>query len=201
MNFDDLKNSYQSLGFNGDENVNISFTRKVEGVVEKVRNEDRRDKRLLVVVSIMFVVLAIIYTILGILKYVDSPESSSWWGYGFYVLAILSALPVFRYKYRKISRSDYDAPVIQFIDDVEKKFAFFPKEYALAIIPFFILADISIVYMFADGKPLTIQSILSAQIPLVGGLGVGLIIGAVLWYSRKLPILEELRSIRKSMEG
>ena len=84
---------------------------------------------------------------------------------------------------------------------MEKKFAFFPKEYALAIIPFFILADIFIVYMFADGKPLTIQSILSAQIPLVGGLGVGLIIGAVLWYSRKLPILEELRSIRKSMEG
>jgi len=199
MNFDDIKSSYQSLSFEGGDSASIDFTRKVEGAVEKVRNEDRRDKRLLVAVSILFVALAIIYTILGVLKYLDSPEGSSWWGYGFYVLAILSALPVYRYKYRKISRSDYDAPVIQFIDDVEKKFAFFPKEYALAIIPFIILADISIVYMFADGKPLTIQSILIAQIPLVGGLGIGLIIGAVLWFSRKLPILEELRRIKKSI--
>ena len=63
------------------------------------------------------------------------------------------------------------------------------------------MASIAVCYIFADGKPLTIQSILTAQIPLIIGLTVGLIIGVSLWYHRKKPILDELRSIRKSMEG
>lgn len=200
MNFDDLKNSYQSLGFNGDENVNISFTRKVEGVVEKVRKEDKRDKALLVAVAIMLTGIGILYTIMGIVKYLDSPEGSRSWGYALYVLGIITVMPYLIYKIRQINHTSYDVPVVQFIGNVEKRYALFQVDQ-LFILPFLVLAGVAVSYLFADGKPLTIQSILLAQIPLVVGGTIGFIIGLSLWYRRKLPILDELRSIRKSMEG
>ncbi|WP_320054773.1 hypothetical protein [uncultured Acetobacteroides sp.] len=199
MNIDDLKNSFQSLSYNSDENMNVDFTRKVEGIVEKVRKEDHRDRLIIVGAGIMMIVFAVIYSAIGLIEYLENPHGSSWWGYGLYVLSILSILPVFRYKYRKIGRSDYNAPVIQFIADVEKKFAFFPKEYAISMIPFLILADASIVYIYAGNQAPTLQNVLSAQIPIFGGLGLGLLIGAILWYAKKLPILEELRAIKSNL--
>lgn len=199
MNIDDLKNSFQSLSYKGDDMVNLEFTRRVESVVEKVRKEDRRDKLMLVGAGIMLGAFAIIYAIIGVLKYVDAPDSTAWWGYGLYVLAIISALPIIRYKYRKIGSSDYNAPVTKFISDVEKKFAFFPKEYAIAMIPFMLLTDASAVYLFAGSNKPNLQNILEAQIPIVAGLAIGLIIAAILWYTQKLPILEELRAIKANI--
>jgi hypothetical protein len=200
MNIDDLKNSYQSLSFKGNENENIDFTRKVESIVEKVKQQDRRDKMILVIATILLIVLAINYTISGTVAFLKNPEGTMWWGDGLYALAILTALPVFRYKYKKIGASNYNAPVVQFIKDVEKKFAFFPKEYRIRIIPFLLLSDASAIYIFAEnGKP-TIQSSLMAQIPIVVGLGIGLVIGTILWYTKKLPILEELRAIKSNIE-
>lgn len=200
MNFDDLKNSYQSLGFNGDENVSIDFTRRVEGVVEKVRKEDQKDKVLLVAVCILLAGIALIYTLVGMVKYIEDPESRSSWGFAIYVLGVFTALPYLIYKIREIKHTRYDVPVAKFIANVEKRYALFQLEQ-LFILPFLVLAGVAVCYMSADGKPLTIQGVLMAQIPLIIGLTVGLIIGISLWYRRKLPILEELRSIRKSMEG
>lgn len=199
MNFDDLKNSYQSLNFNSEENANIIFTHRVEGVVEKVRKEDRRDKTMMVAVSIFLAGIGILYTIGGIVKYLDSPEGDSFWGYAIYVLGIITTFPFLIYKIRQIKHTSYDIPVAQFIANVEKRYALFQLDQLL-ILPFLVMASIAVCYLFADDKPFTIQGILIAQIPLIIGLTVGLIIGVSLWYSRKLPILEELRSIRKSIE-
>jgi phosphoglycerol transferase MdoB-like AlkP superfamily enzyme len=199
MNIDDIKNSYQSLAYSSDSTASIDFTRKVEGIVEKVRKEDRRDKMILVVGGILLGVFAVIYAIQGVVAYIEKPGGTMWWGDGFYVLAILTVLPVFRYKYKKIGASRYDAPVAQFIEEVEKKFAFFPKEYAILIIPFVVLADASMIYIFAENGRPTLHGSLLAQIPLIVGLGVGLAIAAVLWYTKKLPILEELRAIKSNL--
>lgn len=199
MNIDDLKNSFQSLAYKGDENVNLEFTRKVEGIVERVRKEDRRDKMILAAASILMVTFAAIYAIVGIMEYIEKPNSSAWWGYGLYVLGILSVLPIFRYKYKKIGASDYNAPVAQFIADVEKKFAFFPKEYAIALIPFLILSDVSLVYIRAGAHAPTLTNVLEGQITLILGVGIGLIVAAIMWYTQKLPILEELRAIKASI--
>ena len=200
MNIDDFKNSFQSLSYNSDENMNVEFTRKVEGVVEKVRKEDKRDKTLLVAVSILLIGIGILYAIAGIVKYLDNPEGNGSWGYAIYVLGIITVIPYLIYKIRQINHTCYDIPVVKFIANVEKRYALFQLEQ-LFILPFLVMASIAVCYIFADGKPLTIQSILTAQIPLIIGLTVGLIIGVSLWYRRKKPILEELRSIRKSMEG
>lgn len=200
MNIDDFKNSYQSLGFEGGDNASIDFTRQVEGVVEKVRKEDKWDKTLLVAVSILLIGIGIIYTIEGIVKYLDNPEGKGFWGYGIYVLGIVTVIPYFIYKIRQIKHTCYDVPVVKFIANVEKRYALFQLDQ-LFILPFLVLAGVAVCYLFADGKPLTLQGILIAQIPLVVGGTVGFIIGLRLWFRRKKPILEELRSIRKSMEG
>jgi hypothetical protein len=199
MNFDDIKSSYQSLSFEGGDSASIDFTRKVEGAVEKVQKEDRRDKILLISVSVMLGGIGLIYGLIGILEYLDNPQGNGSWGYAIYVLGIITVLPYFVYKIRQIKKTCYDVPVAQFIANVEKRYALFQIDQ-LFILPFLVLADVAMVYMMAEGNAPTIKVIIVAQIPLIMGFTIGLAIGLVLWYSRKLPILEELRRIKKSIE-
>jgi hypothetical protein len=200
MNIDELKNSFQQLTLQNDQEGDIDFTRKVATIVERVRKEDRRDRIMLIGASILLILLCINIAIIGVDKYLSNPHGDDWWGEALYVLSIFSILPVFYYKYRKIGRSNYDAPVSQFIADVEKKFAFFPKEYVLLILPFIILADTSIIFMTAESSHPTMHDALIAQIPIFSGLTIGLIIGGTMWYFQKLPILDELRTIKKSIK-
>ncbi len=199
MNFDDIKSSYQSLSFEGGDSASIDFTRKVEDAVEKVQKEDRWDKILLISVSILLGGIGLIYGLVGILEYLDNPQGSGSWGYAIYVLGIITVLPYFVYKIRQIKKTCYDVPVAQFIANVEKRYALFQIDQ-LFILPFLVLADIALVYMMADGNAPTVEGIIMAQIPLVIGFTVGLVLGVRLWYTRKLPILEELRRIKKSIE-
>lgn len=199
MDIDDFKSSFQSLCFNNEEFVDIEFTRKIEGIVEKVRKEDSRDRKLILGASIFLALMGVLYSYHCTSLYLENPHDSKWWGPAIYVLGILSAMPVLIYKYQKIGKSNYAAPVAQFIADVEKKFAFFPKDYALLLTPFFILIDISSILMFSEKAVPSLSDVLSAQVPILVGGCIGLLIGGIMWYKKKLPILIELRIINANL--
>jgi len=199
MNFDDIRSSYLSLSFEGGDSASIDFTRRVEGAVEKVQKEDRRDRRMLMVAMVMFTGLALVYSMLAVREYVENPQGSSYFGFALYTLGIITFLPLIVYKYRRSRRVSYDVPVLQFIGEVEKRYA--PLQpIQLFAIPFVVLADVALVYMHAGSGIPTFHESLEMQILFIASLTVGLAIGVGLWYTRKLPILVELRRIKKSIE-
>jgi hypothetical protein len=199
MNFDDIRSSYLSLSFEGGDSASIDFTRRVEGAVEKVQKQDRKDKLIMLSVTIMLVGLGIVYSILAVMTYVEHPHGRGSWGYAIYVLGITTVLPILIYKYREIGKTCYNMPVFEFVASVEKRYALL-QPFQLLIIPFLVLADIAMVYMLAGSTIPTIQTILEAQIPFVISITVGLTLGVIYWHKQKLPILEELRRIKKSIE-
>jgi hypothetical protein len=198
MNFDDLKSSYQSLSFSGGEGENIDFTRKIENVLEQVRKEDIRDKQRFLKLMILFAGLGLAFSFLGILIYVKNPESSGYWGFVLYVLALIAAIPFIVKKYQRIGRISYDVPVAEFIANVEKRYALFQTDQ-LWVIPFLLIIDVSFVFNMARSAAPTMEIVLRSQFFFIMLLTFALLI-AVIGHRKKIFLLEELRRIKESLK-
>lgn len=197
MNIDNFKNSFKSLSYHeGDNNGN--FSGKIEGLVEQVRREDQKDKQRIIGVSILAAGFGLSYGIIGLYKYLDDPEGSGYLGYLIYVLAILSFVPILIREYRKNRRINYDVTFIQFIENVEKRFALFQSK-DLLLIPGFIILGISVTFMIAqEGMPI-LKAALIALIILIFASTIGLLTRLLIW-RKKLLLREELRQIKESLQ-
>lgn len=198
MNFDDLKSSYQSISSSGGEKINIDITKKVEDAVERVRIEDKKDMLRVLIVLIMASGFGLAYAVKGLLNYLEHPDGVGYWGYLLYVLGIITAVPFLIKKYRHNRSLNYDIPVIQFIEETEKRFTLFPVS-KLWLIPFVLTIDISLVFIASDSRLPTINEVLLTQIIMIFALTIGLIIRVLFW-RRKLFLLDELRRIKQSLK-
>lgn len=198
MNIDDLKGSYQSLSFGDEGNSTEEFKRKVENIIDKIKDEDRRVKIRVLAGLIVVIGFVLAYCIMGLIKYIENPEGTGFWGYSLYVLALITMLPFIFRKFLRFRHVDYDVPVNRFIENAEKRYALFHIDQ-LALIPFIIILDFSLIYMNAGGNLPSIKTILMSQIVMVFAITIGLLIGLIFW-NRKLVILNEIRRIKESLE-
>ena len=197
MNFDNLKNSYQSLSYNEGDN-NIDFSRKIQGIVEQVRKEDQKDKQRIIGVSILAAGFGIVYGMVGILKYLQNSEGNEYMGFLIYVLAIISFVPILVREYHRNRRINYDVPLIEFIENVEKRFALFQTKDIL-IIPGFLILGVSLSFMILQTGIGTAQSIVVAVIILIAAATIGFLARLFIW-RKKLLLREELRQIKESLK-
>lgn len=197
MNFDDVKNSYQSLSYGGDDKETIDFSRKIEDAVEQVRKEDQKDKQRIVSVSILTAGFGLTSGIIGLLKYLENTEGTGYWGYVLYALALVSIVPLLIRKYYQNKHLNYDVPVIQFIEQVEKRFALFQFSQ-LRLIPFILIINASLVYLMAGSGILTIEIVLRSQIIFILVCTFALLVRVIVW-KKKTFILNELRRIKESL--
>lgn len=195
MNFDDLKSGYQSLSFSGGEN--IDFTKKVENVLEQVRKEDKRDKQGILRVVILIAAFGLGFCVLGIQNYSRHPEEIGYWSFVLFDLTLISAIPFLINKYRHIKELNYNVPVIEFIDKVEKRFAFF-QAGQLLLIPSVIFLNASFVFINARSG-ITIDTILRSQFFFLMVVAFALLIRMIAW-RKKVVLLEELCRIKESLK-
>ena len=197
MNFDNLKNSFQSLSYKEADN-NIDFTRKIEGIVEKVREEDQKDKQRIIGVSILAAGFGLVYGLVGLFKYLENKQGTEHWSFFIYVLAIICFVPILIMEYRKNRTINYDVSLMEFIENVEKRFALFQQKDIL-IIPGFLVLGVSLYFFFAQtGLPM-VQTILLAMIILIAAVAIGFMARLFVW-RKKLLLREELRHIKESLK-
>lgn len=197
MNFDNLKNSFQSLSYNEAES-NIDFTRKIEGIVEKVRQEDQKDKQRIIGVSILAAGFGLVYGLVGLFKYLENSEGTDYWAFFIYTLAILCFVPILVREYRKNRRINYDVSLIEFIENVEKRFALIQTKDIL-IIPGFLVLGISLYFFFAQTGHSKAETMLIALIVLIGAGTIGFLVRLFVW-RKKLLLRDELRHIKESLK-
>lgn len=197
MNFDNLKNSFQSLSYNEAES-NIDFTRKIEGIVEKVRQEDQKDKQRIIGVSILAAGFGLVYGLVGLFKYLENKGGTEHWAFFIYTLAILCFVPILVREYRKNRRINYDVSLIEFIENVEKRFALFQAKDIL-IIPGFLVLGISLYFFFAQTGHSKAETMLIALIVLIGAGTIGFLVRLFVW-RKKLLLRDELRHIKESLK-
>lgn len=198
MNIDDLKGSYKSLSY-GDEGPGTGeFKRKIENTLDEIRNEDRKTRFKLIAAVILIVAFVMINGSKGILRYMENPEGTGFVGYFLYVLALLGMLPFIIRKFLRFSHIDYDVPVIRFIENAEKRYSLFHWDQ-LSLIPFLVILDFSVIYMLAKDNTPSIHTIIASQIVIIIAITIGLLVALIFWY-RKLYILNELRRIKESLK-
>lgn len=197
MNFDNLKNSFQSLSYNQAES-NIDFTRKIEGIVEKVRQEDQKDKQRIIGVSILAAGFGLVYGLVGLFKYLENKEGTEHWAFFIYTLAIVCFVPILVREYRKNRRINYNVSLIEFIENVEKRFALIQSKDIL-ILPGFLVLGISLYFFFAQMGLPVLQTILLAMIILIAATTVGFLVRMFVW-RKKLLLRDELRHIKESLK-
>jgi hypothetical protein len=197
MNFDNLKNSFQSLSYNEADNT-IDFTRKIQGIVEQVRKEDQKDKQRIIGVSILAAGYGLVYALMGVVKYLENKQGTDHWAFFIYVGAIICFVPILVSEHRKKRRIKYDVPLMEFIENVEKRFALF-KAKDILIIPGFIVLGISMYFFIAKAGLSRLETILIALVILVGAATVGFLVRLVVW-RKKLILRDELRRIKESLQ-
>lgn len=197
MNFDNLKNSFQSLSYN-EANSNIDFTQKIEGIVEQVRREDQKDKQRIIGVSILAAGFALVYGLVGLVKYLENKQGTDHWAFLIYVVAIVCFVPILVREHRKKRSIQYDVPLMEFIENVEKRFALFQAKDIL-IIPGFIVLGVSMYFFIAKAGLSRLETILIAMAILVGAATVGFLVRLVVW-RKKLMLRDELRRIKESLK-
>ena len=197
MNIDNFKSSFQSLSYNEGDN-GVEFSRKIEGLVEQVRIEDQKDKQRIIGVSILAAGFGLAYGIMGIYNYLEDAEGTKHWGFLIYVLAILSFVPILIREYRRNKRISYDVTFVQFIENVEKRFALFQSK-DLLMFPGFLILGVSVAFMISQtGMPI-IKAIVIALLILIGASTVGFLVRLLVW-RKKLLLREELRHIKESLQ-
>jgi hypothetical protein len=197
MNFDNLKNSFQSLSYHEADNT-IDFTRKIQGIVEQVRKEDQKDKQRIIGVSILAAGFGLVYALMGMVKYLENKQGTDHWAFLIYVVAIICFVPILVREHRKKSRINYNVPLIEFIENVEKRFALFQAKDIL-IIPGFIVLGISMYFFIAKAGLSRLETILMAVAILVGAATVGFLVRLLVW-RKKLMLRDELRRIKESLQ-
>lgn len=196
MNIDDLKNSFQSLSYNQADNMD--FTRKIEGIVEKVRKQDQKDKLRIIGVSILAAGFGLVYGMIGLLKYLENKQGTEHWAFLIYVLAIICFVPILVREYRKNSRINYDVTLIEFIENVEKRFALVQAKDIL-IIPGMIVLGVSLYYFLGHTGLSKVETILAALIILIAAATIGFLVRLFVW-REKLMLRDELRRIKESLQ-
>lgn len=197
MNFDNLKNSYQSLSYSEGDN-SIDFTRKIEGIVEQVHKEDQKDKQRIIGVSILAAGFGIVYGLIGVLKFLQNSEGNDYLGFLIYVLAIIAFVPILVREYHRNRRISYDVSLIEFIENVEKRFALLQQKDML-IIPGFLILGVSLSFMIFQTGIGTAQSVLLAVIILIIAATIGFLARLIIW-RKKLLLRDELRHIKESLK-
>jgi hypothetical protein len=196
MNFDNLKNSFQSLSYK--ETDNVDFTRKIEGIVEQVRQQDQKDKQRIIGVSILAAGFGLVYGLVGLFKYLENSEGTEYWPFFIYTLAILCFVPILVREYRKNRRINYDVSLLEFIENVEKRFALFQTKDIL-ILPGFLVLGISLYFFFAQTGHSKAETMLIALIVLIGAGTIGLLVRLFVW-RKKLLLRDELHHIKESLQ-
>jgi len=197
MNFDNLKSSYQSLSYSG-EVSNIDFTKKIEGMVDQVRREDQKDKQRIIGVSILAGGFGIIYGLIGLLKYLENKEGNEYMGYFVYVLAIIAFVPILVQEYNRNKRINYDLPLLQFIEGVERRFALFQVKDIL-LIPGMLILAFSLTLMVSGSEVPTVKTMIISMIIIAFALTIGFLVRWVLW-RKKLMLRDELLHIKESLQ-
>lgn len=200
MNIDDLKSSYVLLNMDSEEQVKLSFRRSVDGAIAKVQKQDAYDKSI-ILVSIFISIGACVYMLMnGINGYLAGASFYSYFGDWLLVVCILTGIPYFLYKRKKISSVDYSKPIVEFITEAEERFKFLHK-HDLWIIPFLILWDLTlVVYLLGDLEGSVLSIILKSQGIVALVLSVSAAVSLTVWAFMKQPLLVELKQIKKSLE-
>lgn len=196
MNFDNLKNSYQSISYNEGDN-SIDFTRKIEGIVDQVRKEDQKDKQRIIGVSIIAAGFGIVYGMIGVLKFIQNSEATDYLAFLFYVLGIIAFVPILVREYHRNRRINYDVPLIEFIENVEKRFVLIQTKDIL-ILPGFLILGVSLTLMILQTGIGIAQSIIVAAIILIIFTTIGFLVRLFIWRN-KLMLRDELRHLKESL--
>lgn len=175
-----------------------------EGLLQQVQNEDRRSKRLIKGVFILYLVCSVLYTLLFIVNPDPDLGFTDRLSGGLYVLAFVLGTAYFRYEYNHLKKLDYSQPLLTLLQKTEKRYRFFNVKW-FPVLGVVSLIGAGITLSFIGHRFINMDVSLAVRVLLIQG-GYWFImlcsgfIGYLIWRKRHRPIHRQIRTMLSELE-
>jgi hypothetical protein len=183
---------------NGKHNINV------DNLIGRTQKEDRRNKRLMKGIFILYLVCTIFYAALLVinpdndLTIIDRMTGLC------YVLAFSFGTWFFRKEYLFYKKMDYTLPLLQLLELTEKRYRFYNRKL-VPVIVIVILVDIGMSLSFMSPDHFVNQSLLVKFLITQGYywamIVVSVFIGFLIWRKRSYRIWKDSRTLLKELRN
>lgn len=182
--------------------------RSMDDLIERLTQEDARDRKRLQGSKLFFTIAGIIYVMIFVLTWIYPPDTDPAFHriiLGLFALLFLSLGFVIARKARDLSSIDYAAPVGSFLKKAAQRYRFMNPRDLWFMVPYFIILTITTGNAWMSG----FRRYLSFVEPSVGlpafvvfwlvALAAGTALGLRDWKRRKAPLLHALQRLRAEL--
>lgn len=176
----------------------------LDQVMDSLKRLDARNKKLMHGMYIVYVVFALIYTVLLILN--PDPEltlSNRIQGVIYVLVFGMSAL-YFRYHFRKNKAVDYSAPVLEMLTAARKRHKLWTKGTVSFIVALVGITDIVVTWAIIDDKVLLGYTLIIRVLLIQAGyfliMGISFLTGYLSWCKKSRPLVRNLTRIIEELE-
>lgn len=198
MNIDELKNSFRQISYKEDDET-IDFTRRVESIVERVREKDRNERVKYIFSIIVLSFGAISFATKEWNLFFNNPNYTPDLIRTICILTTIVGVFSFGYHLLKMRRVKYDQPIVQFIESTEKRYNPFLRNPIWSILFFLVIFALTVL-ISARFDFDNIGSALITLLPLLALCALLSVVNAAIVRRKMSTILKELQSIKESMK-
>jgi hypothetical protein len=212
FDLDEIKKKYKRVkspeappSFDKTSNKNHDYHNKEEDTMNQfltlLKTRDRENKKFL---GIFYIVMVFVYA--GLFLLAPSEQLSLLQRLGGLALAAsFSLLAVyFKNEHSKLSRIDYDSSTLDFLNAAEERFTFLNKRRLSYMVPIFVLIDLGLFLLLYAGfgeRVGLLPLLLWYHLVWAVLLGFGVSKGIHVHRKKNVPILEQVRALKKTFTG
>jgi hypothetical protein len=174
----------------------------MENLIKNLKSEDKKYYMIGKAVKIMYYVLILIYCFEFIFDPFDDHILIDKIGGMFALGSFIGFIIYFDYYTKKLSSIDYSLPTIQMLRNAAERYSLWGNKSGYAIIPVLLL-DIAMVLLFWKefGTMLPLFRVLIVQAGFLPLIGLGVLIGYLVWKSNHKPLREKALKLIEEIES
>jgi len=189
---------------NNNSNTASSQSINVDNLISRLQREDKRNKRIMMVMFFVYLAFSLIYLFMFIIN-PDPLLSFTYRMAGLsFVIAFLIGTVFFWFRYKNLKKLDYTLPLVQVLEKTVERFRFWGAKW-IPVIIVVLLVDIgftiSYYHKFEYWDTAFWIKILSIQAFYWGIMLAGGLIGYIRWLKRSKPIWKDAKTLLEELKN
>jgi hypothetical protein len=175
-----------------------------ENLIFRMQKEDRRNKKIMMGMFIIYLVFSLLYTFIFIINPDPDLTSTHRMAGLSYVIAFFVGTLYFVWEYRNYKKVDYSLPLISLLEKTKKRYRFFSFKWIPALIVVAIISygfTITYIERLSGWSVIMIEKVLAIQVIYWTIMVIAGFVGYLIWRKRSRPILRDTKSLLEELKN